>query len=158
METILAQLKTLLIQAVPTVVLLLVFYAFLKSHFFRPLEKVLAERQLRTEGARQAAEQAQAAARAQAQSYEDALRRARSAIYAEQESGRRAVLKERESLLRETRNRAMEEVRAARERVSQEMALARQAMEKESEELGAELGRAMLQPKPGDGAHSGMAR
>jgi len=158
METILGQLKNLLIEAGPTVVLIYAFYLFLKFNLFRPLEKVLAERELRTEGARKLAEQAKAEAKEKTQAYADALRRARAAIYAEQEVGRRSVLRERESLIRETRNRATEEVRAAREQIGIEMAQARQEMERESVELGVELGRAMLQRRPGDGTPSGMGR
>ena len=158
METILTQLKNLVLQAVPTVILVFLFYFFLKINFFRPLEKVLAEREARTEGTRKSAEQAQAVAKEKSHAYEDALKRARTTIYAEQEAARRSVLRERDTRIREARNRAMEEVRAARELIDEEMVQAREEMERESVRLGAELGRAMLERRPHDGAPSGIAR
>ncbi len=152
MEAILKQLEVLLLQAVPTVILLFLFYLFLKSNFFRPVERVLAERQARTEGARHSAEQAQAEAKGKARAYEDALKKARTAIYAEQEAARRAILDERVALIRETRNQAMQEVRAAREQINGELDQARQQMEKECVTLGSELARAMLERRLDGGA------
>ena len=158
MEAILKQLEELLLQAIPTVILVFLFYLFLKFNFFRPLERVLAERQARTEGARHSAEQAQAEAKGKAREYEEALKKARTAIYAEQEAARRAILDERVALIRETRNRAMDEVRAARERMDGELRLARQEMEKESATLGAELARAVLERRPNGSASPRDAR
>jgi F-type H+-transporting ATPase subunit b len=152
MEAILKQLEVLLLQAVPTVILVFLFYLFLKFNFFRPLQLVLAERQARTEGARHSAEQAQAEAKGKARAYEDALKKARTAIYAEQEAARRAILDERVALIRETRNQAMVEVRAAREQINGELDQARQQMEKECVTLGSELARAMLERRLDGGA------
>jgi len=59
---ILRQLGELFLQAVPTVLIILVFYFILRGLFFRPLLKVMAEREARTIGARKAAERAQQAA------------------------------------------------------------------------------------------------
>src|SRR5437879_11380982 len=59
---ILSQLGELFLQALPTVIIVFLFYLFLRSNFFQPLERVLAERWARTEGARRAAEASQAAA------------------------------------------------------------------------------------------------
>ena len=145
MEAILKQLEELLLQAVPTVILVFLFYLFLKSNFFRPLERVLAERQARTEGARHSAEQAQADAKGKVRAYEEAVKKARISIYAEQEAARRAILDERAALIHETRNQAIEEVRAAREQINGELDQARQQMEKECVTLGSELARAMLE-------------
>ena len=144
MEAILKQLEELLLQAVPTVILVFLFYLFLKFNFFRPLERVLAERQARTEGARHLAEQAQAEAKGKAREYEEALKKARATIYAEQEAARRAILRERVALIRENRNHAEEQ--------------ARLDMEKESATLGAELARAVLERRPNGSASPRDAR
>src|SRR5882724_6769029 len=56
------QLGELFLGAVPTVLLILIFYFLMKSLFFRPLLAVMAERDARSIGARKAAEEAQAAA------------------------------------------------------------------------------------------------
>ena len=50
------QLGELFLGAVPTVVLILIFYFILKSLFFKPLLAVMAEREARSIGARKAAE------------------------------------------------------------------------------------------------------
>src|ERR1700756_1552110 len=56
------QLGELFLGAVPTVLLILIFYFLMKSLFFKPLLAVMAERDARSIGAQKAAEAAQAAA------------------------------------------------------------------------------------------------
>src|SRR5271167_3635606 len=74
---LLAQLKGLLLQAVPTIILVILFYFFLRSQFFGPLLHAMDERDLRTEGARREAEESTAAAQKAREEYEAALRKAR---------------------------------------------------------------------------------
>ena len=59
---ILRQLGELFLQAVPTVLIIFVFYLLMRALFFKPLMAVMAEREARTAGARKAAEMAQAVA------------------------------------------------------------------------------------------------
>ena len=61
---LLHQLGELFLQAAPTAVIVFLFYFFLKWAFFNPIQRVMAQREARTEGARAEAEAAQAAARA----------------------------------------------------------------------------------------------
>ena len=63
------QLGQLFLAAVPTVVIVFLFYFFLRWSFFNPISRVLAERRARIEGSRRAAE----ASRHQAQ--EDVYKR-----------------------------------------------------------------------------------
>ncbi len=56
------QLGELFLQAVPTVLIVFLFYLFLRANFFKPLERVMTERRERTLGAQRAAEASQAAA------------------------------------------------------------------------------------------------
>ncbi len=145
---LLHQLGELFLQAVPTVVILFLFYLFLRANFFRPLERVLAERSARTEGARRTAEMSQAAAQEKLRAYQDALKKARTAIYAEQENARRSLLEERAALLRDTRNRSNDEVRAAKAKISAEVATARAELEKSSPALAGEIARVILERRP----------
>src|SRR5579863_5623288 len=85
----------LFLEAVPTVIIVFLFYLLLRSTFFVPLMRVMEERSARTEGARREAEASQAAAREKVRAYEEALRKARAAVYAEQDVARRAILEER---------------------------------------------------------------
>jgi len=76
MQGIVGQLGELFLQAVPTVLIISLFYFILRAIFFRPLLKVMAEREARTAGARKAAESAQAAAAEKMKEYQEALKHA----------------------------------------------------------------------------------
>src|SRR5947209_2678907 len=145
---ILSQLGELFLQALPTVIIVFLFYLFLRSNFFQPLERVLAERWARTEGARRAAEASQAAAQEKLRAYQEALKKARAAIYAEQEAARRAVLEERAALIRNARSRAVNEVRAAKEKISADLVAARAEIQLASETLAEEIARVILERRP----------
>lgn len=141
---ILGQLTGLFLQALPVVVLILVFYWFLKANLFGPLEKVMAEREARTEGARKEAEAAQASAQEKAKSYKDALKKARAEVYAEQDVARKAVLEERAALVKSARAKAQEKITAEKKRIAGEMAAARTQLESATEGLGGEIAEAIL--------------
>ena len=76
MQEMVHQLGDLFLQAVPTVLIILLFYFILRALFFKPLLKVMAERDARTVGAQKAAEQAQAAVAEKDKQYQDALKQA----------------------------------------------------------------------------------
>jgi F-type H+-transporting ATPase subunit b len=151
MQEIVRQLGELFLQAVPTVLIVLAFYLILRSLFFKPLLKVMAERELRTAGAQKAAEDAQAAAAEKAKQYQEALRQARAQVYGEQEAARKKLLDDRASILREARARAAAEVAAGKDRVARELAVARRDVEGTAGQLAEEIARRFLQipPRPG---------
>jgi F-type H+-transporting ATPase subunit b len=140
------QLGDLFLAAVPTAILVFLFYLFLRWSFFQPLLKVLAERQTRIEGSRKEAESLAAAAQEKQRAYREALRKARSEIFAEQEAARRASLDERANVIRLARSRANEEVQAAKARLAQEIAAASKALETSGEELAEEVAQSILEP------------
>ncbi len=140
------QLGELFLGALPTVVLILIFYFILKSLFFKPLLAVMAEREARSIGAQKAAEAAQAAAAEKVKQYQDALRQARGKIYAEQEAARKKLLDERAALVKEARGKATAEVGSAKERVAAELAAARRDLEPGIAELASEIATRVLQP------------
>ena len=70
----------ILLRAVPTFLLVIVLHFYLKSIFFKPLEKVLHQRYEATEGARKLAEQSLQQAAAKTASYETQLRTAKVRI------------------------------------------------------------------------------
>src|ERR1700675_836878 len=129
MPVIVHQLGELFLQAVPTVLIILLFYFILRALFFKPLLRVMAERDSRTAGAQKAAEAAQAAAAEKVKQYQDALRQARGQVYAEQEAARKQLLEERAAQLKEARTKASAEVGAGKERISRELAGARRDIE-----------------------------
>src|ERR1700733_10837242 len=122
MDTTLNQVGQLLLDAIPTVVLLLLLYAIYQNLVRKPLQKVLQERSDRTEGAVQKARADVAAAEARTQEYEQKLRDARLAIYKAQEARRQQAQQLRAQALAEARTRAQEQIRQARQGIEEDMA------------------------------------
>jgi F0F1-type ATP synthase membrane subunit b/b' len=149
---ILHSLGQLFLQAVPTIIIVLLFYFFLRWVFFAPILKAMAERDARMEGARTEAAAVEAEARQELDSYHDALRKARAEIYAEQEVARQAALDSRAKLLKAMRARAQEDVGAAKKRISDEVAAARAQIESQMPALAGEITRQILErPSPSHG-------
>lgn len=139
------QLGELLLEAVPTIVIVLLFYVFLRWAFFQPIQKAMAERAARIEGARAEAAAVEAAARQDLDSYHEALRRARAVIYAEAEAARQVALDNRSKLLKTMHARAQEEVAAAKKRISADLASARAEIERQTPALASEIARTILE-------------
>jgi F-type H+-transporting ATPase subunit b len=142
---ILRQLGELFLQAVPTVVIILIFYAVMRGLFFKPLLKVMAEREARTVGARKAAENAQAVAAEKVKEYQDALRAARAKVYGEQDAARKKVLDDRAAKLKEARAKAAAQVGGAKEQISGELTSALRDVEQSVPQLSAEIVNRLLQ-------------
>ena len=100
MPSLVHQLGELFLGAAPVALIVLIFYVFMKVLFFKPLLKVMAERDARTLGAQKSAEAAQAAAAEKVKQYEEALKRARAKVFAEQEADRKKLMEERATALR----------------------------------------------------------
>ena len=142
---LLHQLGNLFLEAVPTVVIVLLFYFFLRWAFFTPLQKAMAERSALIEGARAAAAKAELEAKQELDAYGDALRKARAEIFAEQEAARQIVLDERAQLLKAMRSREQDEVRKAKAQIDAEVAAARADIERQTPALAGDIARAILQ-------------
>jgi F-type H+-transporting ATPase subunit b len=151
MQQIVHQLGELFLQAVPTVLTVLAFYLILRALFFKPLLAVMAEREARTVGARKAAASTEAAAAEKVKQYQEALKKARAQVYAEQEAARKKVLDERAARLKEARVKAADEVASAKTLIAKELADALHELTSTVEQLAAEIARHVLQiaPRPG---------
>jgi F-type H+-transporting ATPase subunit b len=158
MSDLVHQLGELFLRAVPVAVIILLFYIIMRSIFFQPLLKVMAERDARTVGAQKAAEAAQAAAAERVRQYEEALRQARAKVYAEQEADRRKLMDERAAALKEARGKADAEVNAAKERVAGEFAGAKKEIQGVTSQLATEIARRVLQVPPAPGTPTREAR
>ncbi|HKE34515.1 MAG TPA: ATP synthase F0 subunit B [Candidatus Acidoferrum sp.] len=142
------QLGELFLGAAPTVLIILIFYFILRTLFFQPLLKVMADRDARTVGAQKAAEAAQAAAAEKVKQYQEALKQARGKVYAEQEVARKKLLDERTAQLKDGRTKASGEVTQAKEHVAKELAAARRDVEASVPQLAAEIAKRVLQAPP----------
>jgi F-type H+-transporting ATPase subunit b len=149
MQQIVHQIGELFLQAVPTALILLLFYFVLRGLFFKPLLKVMAERVARTTGAQRDAEAAQAAAAEKIKQYQEALRAARAQVYSEQEAVRKKLLDSRAAELKDAHARAVAEVNAAKERIAAEVSAARKELETTVGQLSTEIARRVLQTSPG---------
>jgi F0F1-type ATP synthase membrane subunit b/b' len=107
---------------------------------------VMAEREARSIGVQKAAEAAQSAAAEKIKQYQDALKKARAEVYAEQEANRKKLLDERAAQLKDARTKSSAEVSAAKDRVAGELAAARREVEAGIPQLAAEIASRVLQP------------
>jgi F-type H+-transporting ATPase subunit b len=146
MDTTLNQVGQLLLDAIPTVVLLLLLYAIYQNLVRKPLQRVLQERRDRTEGAVQKARADVAAAEARTQEYEQKLRDTRLAIFKAQEARRQQAQQMRAEALAEARIRAQEQIRQARLAVDQDVAAARAGLQADVERLANDIIRTILKP------------
>ncbi|MGH9727634.1 MAG: ATP synthase F0 subunit B [Candidatus Acidiferrales bacterium] len=142
---ILQQLGWLFLKSVPTIILFLLFYWFMRANFFKPLERTLAERAARITKARAEAEAVQAAAKEKVHTYEDALKKARVGVFTEQEAARQAALDERAKLLSGVRKLEQESVRKEKERIAREFDAARVQLEGESTNLAMRIAKMILE-------------
>ena len=150
---ILNQLGELFLAAVPTVVLVFLFYLVLRWSFFAPMERVLSERHKRAAGARQEAEASRTAVQEKLRVYNEALRKVRGEIFVEQEAARRHVLDERQAAVNAARSAAQMEVQAAKKMLAAEVEAVRLQLEQSSGVLAGEIAEAILAGRPtGSGA------
>src|SRR5271167_457854 len=157
MPDLVHQLGALFLGAVPVALIVLVFYLVLRSLFFQPLLKVMAERDALTLGAQKSAEAAQAAAAEKIRQYEEALKQARAKVYAEQEAARRKLMEERAAFLKDARAKAAAEVHAAKQDMEKEFAVAKKELQATSAQLSVEIARRVLQTpiSPGPAGEAG---
>ncbi|MGH9748144.1 MAG: hypothetical protein ACRD59_18765 [Candidatus Acidiferrales bacterium] len=151
---ILRQLGELFLQALPTSIIVFLFYFFMRWAFFTPIQKAMDERSARIEGARAEAAKAEAEAKKELDTYNEALRKARAEIYAEQEAARQVVLDERGRLLKAMRSRAAEDVAAGKKKIAAETEAARAEVERNIPALAGEIARMIVdRPKPSPGGY-----
>ena len=143
---ILKQLADLFLAAIPTVIIVFLFYLFLRWAFFGPIERVVRDRGKRIEGARQEADELRRKAQEKGRLYQEALRKARADLFRVQEAARRVALEERAAAIQQARQRANEEIQEAKRNIRAEIDAARTELETSSGQLAAEIVRAILEP------------
>lgn len=146
MDQTLQQLGELLLGSVPTVILLAVLYALYTAVVHKPLQRVLAERRDKTEGAVDKSRADIAAAEARTTEYEQKLREARARVFRAQEARRQAVLQARTNALNEARRKAQAQVQAAKQDIENDRAEAEKALPAAAGALAQEIVRRVLAP------------
>jgi F-type H+-transporting ATPase subunit b len=144
MESTLHALGGLLLKALPTFFLVVLLHFYLKLVFFKPMAQVLKERYNATEGARKAAEQSLKRASEKAAEYEAALRQARAAVYAEQESLHRKLQDERAAAAKEAKAKADATVAETKKALAGQVESLKKELEAESEALAEQIAQSVL--------------
>ena len=145
MEALLDSLGELLLQALPTLVLLLLLHLYLKWAFYKPLDGVLRRRWEATEGARKAADESLAKAEQKATEYEEAIRNARADLYKQQEQTRKRLQQDQQAALDQARADIKAKVAAEKASLAAEAEAARKSLADESESLAEEITRTLLE-------------
>jgi F-type H+-transporting ATPase subunit b len=144
MDEVLRSLGGLLIQAIPTLLLIVALYFYLKRIYFKPMARVLSERYDATEGARKQAEDSLAKASLKAGEYEAALRAARADIYREQEEFRKGLQKDHARAVADARQRAELMVKEAGASLAAEADNARRTLALRTEALADRIAETVL--------------
>jgi len=128
------------------VILLTLLYALYTAIVHKPLQRVLAERRSKTEGAVEKSRADIAAAEARTAEYEQKLREARAAVFRAQEARRQAALQARTNALNVARSKAQAQVLAAKNDIEADRAAAEQGLPADAAALAQAIVRRVLEP------------
>lgn len=134
----------ILLRAVPTFLLVIALNYYLKSAFFKPLEKVLHQRYEATEGARKAAEESLARALAKTAGYEAALHDARNAIYQAQEKAHKEMQDRETAVVTQARHASDAAMKRAKADLAADVAAAKLALAAETDAMASRIADSIL--------------
>jgi len=144
MDATLHALGGILLKAIPTFLLVIFLHLYLKTMFFKPLEKVLKQRYEATEGARKLAEQSLDRASAKTAEYEAAIRAARAEAYQAQERLHKELHEREAAELAAARGQAEAAIREAKELLAKDVAVARASLAQDSDALAGQIADSLL--------------
>jgi len=144
MDELLRQLGTLVLGAIPTLILFILLVVAYRLILYGPLMKVRAERRERTAGAMERSRLAIAAADARTQEYEAKLRAARGEIFRQREQRMQQLNGERDSALAAARLTAQQRVQAAQAALEAQTGEARKQIEGSATQLASQVLAAIL--------------
>jgi len=139
MTDTLRQIGELLLSSIPAIISLLIVWAAYTVLVYKPLQKVLGERQARTEGAIRQAEEEISVAEKRTAEYEGRVREARSQIYLNMEARNRRVMQQREAALAEARRNAEDMIKSARSVLEKEVNDARATLKQQADALANQI-------------------
>ena len=145
MEPLIA-LGDILLNAIPTFILVWILFVYTSRVFLKPLQETLRKRRESTEGLRQGAEARMALAERKTAEYQEALRASAAELYRQQEQERQKALEQRAEIMRQARQRAEELIGRARQEIRQDTELARKQLAQESERMAQWIMQAILEP------------
>jgi F-type H+-transporting ATPase subunit b len=144
MDAMLHALGGILLRAIPTFLLVVLLHFYLKSIFFKPLEKVLHKRYEATEGARKLAQQNLEQAAAKTAQYEESVRAAKAKLYQAHEQMHKEMQEREGAALAEARARADASVKAARAQLATDVAELKTQLAAQSDALAGQIAESIL--------------
>ena len=133
-------------------VLFLILVFVLNRILFRPIGRVLDERQTLTEGAANEARAARRTYETRLAEYEATIRQARAESYKRSEQERAAAVEERRHLIDDAKQHTHEQIERAKREIEQQVVQARVALESESRQIAERISRTVLGRTVGGGA------
>ena len=125
-------------------ILFIIFVSVMNRLLFRPIGRVLDERERKTEGARHEARASIRVYQGKVAEYEFSIRHTRAETYRLLQQARERALAERAKVLDEAREAAGREIGAARTELEQQVAAARGTLERDARQIAAQIGRSIL--------------
>ena len=145
MDQTLHALGQILLNAIPTLLIVGFLVLFLRSFYFKPFEKIAAARFFATEGARLAAERKMQESERRVAEFEDKLRAARGEIYAEQEKSLKEIESGQAANLSAVRTQSSAAIERAKADIGAQADQARLSFDALSSELADEIAARVLQ-------------
>ncbi len=136
------------------VVIILVMVFVLNATLYRPINRILEERERRTEGREDEARTIMRTVEEKLSNYEQTLRQARAEAYALSESERAAAMQERQRRLDEMRHSLAESIAQEKKAISEQAEEARATLESEARALASEIGARVIGRPLRDSAQS----
>ena len=145
MEQTLQALSGILQKSIPTIVLLLFLWFFLKTMLFGPLAKMRGQRDGLTNGARKTARHSLEEADRKTQEFENKLRDARNEVYREQEDIRKKWLSDQVGQVASAREMASQSIQKNKAEIAADVAAARTTLGEQASALADQITSAVLQ-------------
>ncbi|HKS41499.1 MAG TPA: ATP synthase F0 subunit B [Blastocatellia bacterium] len=125
-------------------VLFLLFVFVMNRLLFRPIGRVLDERQVLTEGATSEARAAVRRYQAKLADYESSIRQARAESYKKLEQDRAVALEERRQVIEAAKQETRDNIESAKSEIGRQAGAARAALESESKHIAETISRTVL--------------
>lgn len=125
-------------------ILFIIFVFVMNRILFRPIGRVLDERETLIEGSENEARAAQRRYEAKLADYEATIRQARADSYRRTEQQRAAALDERRRLIEDAKQQARNEIERAKREIESQVADARRALERETRAIAERISQTVL--------------
>lgn len=148
MENVLTQIAHLFLESVPTIIFVFIVFLVLDRVLFRPLTRVLEEREGMTRGAVERAAKHTEQAEAKTADYDRALQQVQQEIYRRREASRQKALDQRDEILKQARQRAEHMVSDERERIAGNVEAVKGELSAETQMLARQISETVLEGTP----------